>query len=505
MRKLLLMVLCLMMVCAAGSALADDAALREAVDGEKTIVLTKTELVMPGGDARAQPIGISPDGQTVIWRTDQGFFLSRSGEVTPIHAAPERGTGDPYKKLGWELEALSWVMPPEEGLAWSPDGRYVLLCSRQLALQRVMALDLIVLDAMTGEVFPVLSFDGGSMARGDFSTSLQSRDFGMVIEARFDATGKYIWFIGRINAFSETFSLFRFSMETGRTELMLEDFGIGIMDSSLNLLRSCDDGWLLMVSNDNDSRETRDVWIRFDPEESSRIFSGDTARGSVLKAERGFLQGKFLGLQALLSPETGNGLVLVVALDAGPVSLASTASSQAADLAKASINPLALVIPRLNRITRDEADPNTYWELRRDPTDPDSLYLRECDPAFIDLLERYTLTGEMPEAEKGTLSAYSLEVAREDPPSICCISLSPGGEFALLCLHDDRSKPALFFMLDIEAMTLYPVENPEGLEPVHYGKMPLVGRFPPGIVWNEDGTLLILNGNTVQAFRLEIR
>ena len=507
MKKLFSLLICVTLVCTTILALADDTGLREAIEAGKTIVLKKTALTMPGEDLVGTPIGISPDGQTVIWSAGQSFFLSRNGQITEIHAAPERGTGDPYKKLDWELEALLRVMPPDEGFAWSPDGRYVLLCSKRLAIQQMMALDLIMLDAVTGESFPVQSFEGGSMERGDFILSTQSQDFGMVIEARFDNTGRNIWFIGRVNALSDTYSLFCFSMETGEMEIMLEN--IGIATSARSLYEECGGGWLLMVSSDNGmSSDTHDVWIRFNPEQPSSWissdFDGDTVKGSVQKTERGFLRDRFCGRQAFLSPKTGYGLVLVSAPVMMASNMASLASSQAADLVKASIAPRAYYMARLNRITCNDAEPNTYWEVRRDLADSDSLCVQKCDSAIIDLLERLSRYEEMTEADWNLLYAYTQEVNEEDPPSICCISLSPGGEYALLCINDNQNDQAMFRLLDIETMTLYPVENPEGLSPVLYGSG-LNGRFLPGIVWNEDGTLMILTGNTVETFRMEVR
>ena len=262
MKRFLSLLICMTLLCSVASiVLADDVELQEAIASGKTLTLTKVEIQTSGEEYNGMPVGISPDGKTVLWRTSEGGFLTRNGEAILIHPAPERGVGDPYRKLEWECSELLRVFPDEDGLSWSPDGRYVLLYSKFLSMQLVMALDLVMLDTETGEVFLAQSYEGGSQERGDFVSSMESKDFGMVFEARFDLTGEYVYFIGRIKALSDTYSLFRFDMGSGDTELVLED--IGIANMSRSLYPDCDGSWLLMVSSDNGtSKNTHDVWIR---------------------------------------------------------------------------------------------------------------------------------------------------------------------------------------------------------------------------------------------------
>ncbi len=510
MKKMLSLLLCAALACAAVSAaLADDADLREAIATGRTLMLTKAEIQAPGEDFDGMPVGISPDGQTVIWRTSDSACLTRNGQVIPIRPAPERGAGDPYGKLEWEWSDLLWTFPADEGLPWSPDGRYVLLCSKRMATQLVVAQDLVMLDTETGEVFLAQSYEGGSKERGDFVSAMNSEHFGVVAEARFDLTGEYVYFIGRINAFSDTFSLFRFGMSTGETELMLEDIGVAGVARSLYPDR--DGSWLLMVSSDNgSSKDTHDVWIRFDPEQASSWLSsffggGGAAKGSVWKYERGFQHGRMRGLQACYSAETGVGLVLVSSSTVGSMAnMAQTSTAAAADLAKVSITPAGLYMSRLNRITPESTDPNAYWELRRDQEDPDALCIRRSDEAVMDIIMRFSADPDLPDEEMAVLRAFCQTITEENPPRITCVCQSPGGSYALICTDDSKSGAGRYWLLDLDTMAMVPVETPEGLGPVLFGTS-LTGNFRPGMVWNEDGTLLILNGGTVEAYRLEAK
>ncbi len=199
MKRLSVLLLCaaLLTVLAAG-ALAEDT-LREAAASGKTLVLTEAEVPAPE-DPYSLLIGLSPDGKTALYRTDDGLTLVRDGQVLQAHIAPERGAGDPYGKLAWETQTVLRSFPDSAGLSWSPDGHFVLLTNMDAVVRRLTALDLILLDTETGEIFLEQAFEGGSQERGDFLESLHSPDFGMIVEARFDRTGRYIYMIGRINA-----------------------------------------------------------------------------------------------------------------------------------------------------------------------------------------------------------------------------------------------------------------------------------------------------------------
>ncbi len=488
-------ILCLgLAACMAAPALADDAGLLDAVNAGKTIALVPAEISLSGAETDAVPVGISPDGSTVIGRSSAGtIFFVRDGQVIPVTAAPERGAGDPWNRLEKELASLKRVIPDIEGFSWSPDGRYLLLTSLQLALQKSECLDLMMVDTRTGEAFQEQAYLGGSMEQGTLMKALQDPAFGMVIEARFDASGEYIFMIARIHAYSESYSLYRYSLSGQRTELLLEDLKIARVGRML--YEMSDGSWLVMVSSKGaSSPDSRDLVIRYRPDGTGPD-----------RLERGVLGLKIRNIQASYSSASGYGLILVCSPAAGKVNYAAQASVGSDALpAKTFVTPELFTTPRLNRITPEGIDLDSYWEPVADPEAPAGIRFTELSREAVDLITRYILNEEMTPEEKETLCAYSQRLTDERIPRVNCLCQSPGGRFALLNLSPDFSGEAIYCLMDLTDMAVYPVEAPEELGAVPYNSA-MGAAFFPGMVWNDDGTLLILSAGSDAAgvWRLE--
>ncbi len=509
MKTMIYLLLCLVLALALSMpALADDADLLEALTAGKTVALVTVELPDTSEDDSAMPLSISPDGRTVLLRRKNGMpFLIRDGKMIELSLAPERGAGDPYEKLEYEAQWLMQLLPGPEGPSWSPDSRYLLLTSQENALKRNIAMDLVVLDAQTGEIFLEQAYYGGSMERGDFLETLQSPDFGSVVEARYDSTSRYIYFVARLNTFSVSFGLYRYSLADRRTELLMEN--LGIAHTGRILYEARDGAWLLMLSSDNgNSNQSADVirWFRPDAGSSWLItfLSGGETQDSF---QRGIRDGAIRTIQACYSPKTGFGLILTGSQVASQMTnLAQTSTTASREVAIASVSPSIYATPRLNRITPDEIDPNKYWELTGDMTDPSSLCLSEFDEELMALITRFAQGEDLSDAEREPLSAYSQQKVRNPQPRINCLCISPDGRLALLSISESIYEKGVFCLVDLMTMALYPVESPEELGPVPYAS-PYYAEFQPGMVWNDDGTLLIYttSDRAVHAWRLEVQ
>ena len=488
MKKWMLILIC--SALAAGFAvpsLADDAALLTALAAGGTPVLTPAELAVPEGEDGAvlkMLVGISPDGQTMLWRdSSHGLCLTRGGEVIRVRPALDRGAGDPYGTLERQLYLSLTGYPGAEGVAWSPDGKYIVLTDKAKAKQTASAINgLLLLDTETGEVFQLLAFN---------AKDIRSEEYGSVLEARFDASGRFIYWVGRVNALSRYgYSLYRTDMETAETELLLADLGVFIQGRMLYEDR--DESWLLMVSGDGGSGTAQDLYIRYRPGE-----------GMEQTRERGIPSARLLGEGTAYSAGTGYGLIFCAVPDTQSGQARRTADS----LVRTASHGSSLLFGALNRITPEGIDLTHYWTLDwdmsadRDPYVSSSVRIGMIPQEAVDILIRLYQDEKITEEEQQTVEELTFQRLRYDPPKISSICQSPGGRCALLCASWRGN--AWFYLLDIETMALWPVECTETLVPVFFGSG-LNSRFRPGMVWC-DGDLFLINNGDFRAFRLEVR
>ena len=486
-KKLSSLFLCLALVCAATGALADDAALRDALAAGKTLVLTRADL--PGNPENGMPCSLSPDGRTILWRKGLDFVLTRNGTEIPVHAAPERGSGDPYGQLEETLVRLSGNFPGFEGVSWSPDGKFFIFSSAYPILNRVDAADLILVDTENGEAFAVQTWDH----------NWQSDGYGTVIEAHFDASGENIWFLGIIRALAAKSSLFRYILAENRTELILED--IPILTGTQTLYQAADGGWLVITDSEQaGSRDARDVFLRYTP--STGSLSAAPGGGTVDRSERSFPSYLLKAAKGVCSPVTGYGLSLVFMTETS-----STASQMSMEMQMQYIALKAVYdTRRLNQITPEGIDLNRYWELAGDPADPASMHLTETDPALIDLMTR-DAAHTPDEGDYDRMLEIGRALLEDNMPTLSCLCMSPGGNYAVLTAYtlnrETMEREPSWWLVDPASMTLYPVEIPDALGPDYFGTA-FGAVYRPAIEWTGD-ILLVYNdnGSTVEAYRLE--
>ena len=184
MKKTLSFLIALLLVILAGTvpALAEkNAELAAVFERGGTLRLVPAEL--PGvAEAGGEPVGISPDGKTVLLRGDQEFGLLRDGQARLLTFNAQRGAGDIYGKEKM-VRLVMTRMPSVEGLSWSSDGRYMAVSSLISSLQEGRAVDAMVLDASSGEVY--LADTVGQ----------KLLDSGSVYLTRVDRSGTYLYYL----------------------------------------------------------------------------------------------------------------------------------------------------------------------------------------------------------------------------------------------------------------------------------------------------------------------
>lgn len=173
---------------------------------------TLTEIEVPEGE----PIGISPDGSTMLLRDENGLMVLRDGELKRLVPNYERGVEDTYgnfEKMVSRLEKGSiYVILDSVGAIWSPDGRYFTLAYYWMIHRNAKFFsDLVLFDIEKGEFF--LADTDGNNVREGFST---------VESACFDESGKNLYFVRFGNHTESRETLERYDLKSGKITRLAE-------------------------------------------------------------------------------------------------------------------------------------------------------------------------------------------------------------------------------------------------------------------------------------------
>ena len=460
---------------AAAPAQEEKSPLQAAFEEGKTFELVQAELPDPGAENVRMPLSISPDGRSVIWSDYNSLYLTRDGAAVPVKAAPDRGAGDPYESLEKNLSRMGMTYG-QEGVCWSPDGRYALLTGKRVALKSNQTIGLMVLDTENGEVFHALAL----------SKNIVTAEGGRLYEAKFDRTGRYVYFTGVVNSLSQgEIGLYRCDMDTYETQRIC---GIPGLTGAPGLYETPDGGCLVLGATGPEYGDREAVYA-----------CGDG--GAAQPSFRAFKVGTWSTRSMLYSARTGYGLVI----GGHTTTTADVAVVQEAAVSHNSMR-ISAVLEAMNigRITPDGPDTEHYWRFADDGGEMKNVRLEPVDEGIISILSRMANRGEYTEEEKEALQAYGEELLNAPQFHSTCGCLSPDGRYALINLG--RRELCRFFLVDVETLEIRPVDAPEGLATLAFNT-PLTAKFPPGMVWNGDGTLLIYDSNTdlPGAFRLTVR
>ncbi len=494
---LLLLMLCLL--CGCGSletkaAAPEKSPLQTAYEEGKAFELVQAELPAEGVALGGMPVALSPDGKTYLWRTEDALYVVRDGRALPVKAAPERGVGDPFGTLEETVSLLPRIVPGNEGVSWSPDGRYALMTNVRYAVMMAgqTSINLTLLDTETGEVFLAAAYGA------DF----KSDDYGMALQAAFDRTGKYIYYFDmtRKQDGASPYALKRCDLDGFRSETLSTDY----YPSSRAALAQNRDGNWLAIGSCEESRGTRDVL---------RLYAADS--GKTLQRTDLPLEGKWSLLKLDFSADTGYGLGYGNSQTAMQASSAASAGNPAEQLVPArGVEPILLFVQtmRLLRVTPEGIDTAHYWYLRSDSGDGAKVRAVQMEDEAVAWLADVVKKKELSyadEEQKARLKAYAEEMNGAVVMSVTSFCLSPDGHYALLSASGGKEHRSLnlyrFYLMDLETMEVRPVAAPEGLAgPALSFSTAYSQDYPPCMEWNADGTLLIYDANSrgVQAWRL---
>ena len=206
-----------------------DAALVAALDETEFILLSKS----PAGNS-----GIISAGGSAITVYNGKYHL-------PYPST--KGVSDEYSNLvkfnsyfGSRFRSLIG----EEGIVYSADGRYAAICNKRITLMKMdLFLDPILLDLSTGELILTATYPNKPM---------KDENAGAVTSAMFSSDNKYFYYILYGKFGDARIRLYRYTLNTGETELCLE--------SEKNLyyphLAELEDGSLLMINDCYKNGET---------------------------------------------------------------------------------------------------------------------------------------------------------------------------------------------------------------------------------------------------------
>ena len=456
----------------------------------KTLTLEKVDL--PGAQNDWMPVSISPDGRTVLWGPG---VLTRDGQVIPLTVNRDRGAGDPYEALEKNLMGIFRSLPGQEGINWSPDGRYALLNCKRAVLQNNKPLGLMVLDAETGEVFQAVAVSRNLLKEGG----------GFVIEAKFDHTGRYVYFTGYLSSIFKGYGLFRCDMETYEVQLVSGNMN---MASTAGLFETPEGCWLMLDATERTNRAREAVYLSAkDPIPSAMLPLYETMAqtGYPIGVDQSFIRqfssGAWQTGCLVYSSVSGYGLMI-----GGCLMAASNTAAMEGNLADTWRPSTVLNNMNLCRITPEGPDMQHYWHFVDDSGDLTGVRLEPVDDGIVSELvrmEEESRNGVTPEASDA-LGAYNIALIRNPQPFSTCGCVSPDGRFALINAGVSHRGVCGFFLVDMETMEMRPVNAPEGMATIYLNSA-LTRKYQPGMVWNQDGTLLIFNyeSQTVEAWTLD--
>ena len=204
---------------------------------------TLTELDVPEGE----PLGVSPDGSTLVLRSDENLLILRNGKTKVIEPNYERGAADEYGHFFMLNKSLRYKFCFDgAGVIWSPDGRYFALTHWQDVMNYNNPIyDPILFDVEKGENFLLSTNDhrfgiGGSV----------------LLAASFDETGKYFDYIRLGTHVDGRESFERCNIESGTRICLAELFPIQTYGKNGQGLNRLDEKRYLMIREAKNSYES---------------------------------------------------------------------------------------------------------------------------------------------------------------------------------------------------------------------------------------------------------
>ena len=412
--------------------------------------------------------GLSVKASPRTTETDIYLALIRNGELIPVRPNPERGDGDPHGVLNRVLDNIGYL-PGLEGFSWSADGRYFTFSDmRRSRTETTVNLNVPVVDTITGEIWLADSYQ---------SRNIFQDDFGQVYLSRMSRDGDYVYYLMMEN--DDDHRVYRFcrcASEGGAKEILCdipwtEEGRPFTLLSSSNLVEMSDGSWE-MIAADGDSPRFTDttVLIRFEPSEKNWSVR-TTSTGITFRLEPN---------RFALSAVSGYGVLAMIDRN-------STTPADAIEVQSFHDYGLYSYV-NLVRILPGEDCLCDTWYLQH--KDEESMELEFVSGEEYLRCFQIMMTGDSAEPP----ADYDpKELMRHPLPTVFNVCLSPDGQYALLAVNVAYGSWELYLM-QLKTMKVRLVETwHPGVASAALSVSAYSNNYWPGMVWNPDGTLLIMN------------
>ncbi len=213
-----------------------DIALAEALVDKEFVLISKS----PAGNS-----GLISDGQTLftLYNGKYHFIYPSSKSVADVYSR----FAEYYKKLMGNYRKILG----EEGIVYSPDGRYAFIGNKYFTLQYLeLIIDPVLLDLSTGELILTDTFPGDIM---------NSDQAGAVTTAVFSSDNKYFYYILFGKFGDDRMCLMRFNLSSGETETCVKSEKLLYLPQIAELK----DGSILMLNDTNQGSESQSLMIAY--------------------------------------------------------------------------------------------------------------------------------------------------------------------------------------------------------------------------------------------------
>ena len=481
-----------------------DERLDEAFAGKKSLrlepvpLLTDEERQKMEDQQLTRFIGMSPDGQTLLYireTGDQGtgLCLVRGGEITPVRLVEDKGVGDPNGEFDFYRQQLFNNLPFLDGISWSADGRYATFSDLRYSAQKMQSTDVPVLDTATGELWLADSWPSGR-------ENVKSDSFGLVFLSKLSRKGDYLYYLKKDRQSEGSYQFCRCAPDGSGREVLYEipggDQQFYDLLTGSTMFEDADGSWLLVGVNGKTSDNSRFnlvSLVRFAPGEDGAWSAESLLPGNIPARAVSPVKTEY-------SPVSGYGLIYLQSQTASQMSAAATVDAVAETPVQAPVSVYASHV-NLLRVLPGNDGSGDIWYLREKSEDPADLEFVPGEE-FLHWIQMKLLGMEPLEIE----GFDPVLCMRRGIPMVSNFCISPDGRYALLHVRlCDEERSFRIYMVRLSDMEILPVTAPEGIgDMVLIAGAPYGGQFWPGMVWNRDGTLLILSADQgVMPLRLE--
>lgn len=395
-------------------------------------------------------LSLSPAGNSGILVADGYTGLCYyAGKYHLLYPSHTRGVEDVNGNLAKVFSTRLQLLLGEEGVIYSPDGRYAAIFNIQYTLMKAQfILDPIIIDLSTGEMF--LSATYGNIIRKEAA--------GAVTTATFSSDGQYLYYMLYGNTAEYRTALYRYNLQENITELCYSG-------SDLNYypyLSETGNGSFIIL------RDVRN------PNEMAGLTS--------ISIENGAWAGKELSFDLPLKYWNCNRLMLSV--NSGyafiPGRIATLGGSSCA----------------FQRVRPDDdfAGLNQYYAISKESNQIQEYSAEEISALFGEWQNGSTQEG---------VSTFNLDMPFQ---VILTSTLSPDGNYVLLNTldHGSRDNPVTNRHLYLVRLDDLAIKEVKGIDPSDIQVGAIGANYKPVIEWNTD-TLIIGTTDGIQAYQFKFQ